>query len=106
MGIYDLLNRIIVNRSYELSASLFSDSDKAELEDAEKEIFDLLKNISSLGTEIHNDRIEFHPMSVMADGRRTFFIDDISEEEYSKLSQLQFDKIPLILRALIADICG
>lgn len=104
MGIYDLLNRIIVNRSYELSASLFSDSDKAELEDAEKEIFDLLKNISSLGTEIHNDRIEFHPMSVMADGRRTFFIDDISEEEYSKLSQLQFDKIPLILRALIADI--
>lgn len=104
MDIYDLLNRIIVNRRYELSANLFVDSDKDELQDDEKEIFDLLKNISSLGTQIHNDRIEFHPMFVMADGRRTFSVDDISEEEYSKLSELQLDKIPLILRALIADI--
>lgn len=82
MDIYDLLNRIIVNRRYELSANLFVDSDKDELQDDEKEIFDLLKNISSLGTQIHNDRIEFHPMFVMADGRRTFSVDDISEEEY------------------------
>ena len=104
MDIYDLLNRIIVNRRYELSANLFVDSDKDELQDDEKEIFDLLKNISSLATQIHNDRIEFHPMFVMADGRRTFSVDDISEEEYSKLSELQLDKIPLILRALIADI--
>lgn len=104
MDIYDLLNRIIVNRRYELSANLFVDSDKDELQDDEKEIFDLLKNISSLGTQIRNDRIEFHPMFVMADGRRTFSVDDISEEEYSKLSELQLDKIPLILRALIADI--
>lgn len=104
MDIYDLLNRIIVNRRYELSANLFVDSDKDELQDDEKEIFDLLKNISSLGTKIHDDRIEFHPMFVMADGRRTFSVDDISEEEYSKLSELQLDKIPLILRALIADI--
>ena len=104
MDIYDLLNRIIVNRRYELSANLFVDSDKDELQDDEKEIFDLLKNISSLGTKIHDDRIEFHPMFVMADGRRTFSVDDISEEEYSKLSELQLDIIPLILRALIADI--
>ena len=42
MDIYDLLNRIIVNRRYELSANLFVDSDKDELQDDEKEIFELV----------------------------------------------------------------
>ena len=104
MGIYDLLNRIIVKKRFELSANLFVDNDMDELDDKEKTIFDLLKKISSLGTKIHNAGIEFHPMFVMVDGRRTFSIEDISEEDYLELQQLQFDKIPLILRAMIADV--
>ena len=104
MGIYDLLNRIIVKKRFELSANLFVDNDMDELDDKEKIIFDLLKKISSLGTKIHNAGIEFHPMFVMVDGRRTFSIEDISEEDYLELQQLQFDKIPLILRAMIADV--
>ena len=67
-------------------------------------IFDLLKNIVSLGTKIHNDGIEFHPMFVMADGSRTFSIEDISEDDYLILHSLKLEKMPLILRALIADI--
>lgn len=104
MDIYDLLNRIIVNKRFELSANLFVDNDRDELDDKEKTLFDLLKNISLLGTKIHNAGIEFHPMFVMADGRRTFSVEDISEEDYLELQQLQFDKIPLILRAMIADV--
>lgn len=104
MGIYDLLNRIIVKKRFELSANLFVDNDMDELDDKEKIIFDLLKKISSLGTKIHNAGIEFHPMFVMVDGRRTFSIEDISEEDYLELQQLQFDKIPFILRAMIADV--
>ncbi len=69
-----------------------------------KEVFDLLKNIVSLGTKIHNDGIEFHPMFVMADGSRTFSIEDISEDDYLILHSLKLEKMPLILRALIADI--
>ncbi|URW85783.1 hypothetical protein M5E86_19560 [Blautia wexlerae] len=69
-----------------------------------KSIFDLLKNIVSLGTKIHDDGIEFHPMFVMADGSRTFSIEDISEDDYLILHSLELDKMPLILRALIADI--
>lgn len=57
-----------------------------------------------MGTKIHDDRIEFHPMFVMADGSRTFSIEDISEEDYLILHNLELDKIPLTLRALIADI--
>ena len=75
-----------------------------ELSEEEKSIFDLLKNIVSLGTKIHDDGIEFHPMFVMADGSRTFSIEDISEDDYLILHSLELDKMPLILRALIADI--
>ncbi len=104
VNIYELLNRIIVNKRYSLSPNLFIEADRIELSEEERSIFDLLKNIVSLGTKIHNDGIEFHPMFVMADGSRTFSIEDISEDDYLILHSLKLEKMPLILRALIADI--
>ena len=104
VNIYELLNRSIVNKRYSLLPNLFIEADRIELSEEEKSIFDLLKNIVSLGTRIYDDGIEFHPMFVMADGSRTFSIDDISEDDYLILHSLELDKMPLILRALIADI--
>lgn len=104
VNIYELLNRIIVNKRYSLSPNLFIEADRTELSEEERSIFDLLKNIVSLGTKIHNDGIEFHTMFVMADGSRTFSIEDISEDDYLILHSLKLEKMPLILRALIADI--
>ncbi len=104
VNIYELLNRNIVNKRYSLSPNLFIEADRIELSEEEKSIFDLLKNIVSLGTKIYDDGIEFHPMFVMADGSRTFSIEDISEDDYLILHSLELDKMPLILRALIADI--
>lgn len=104
VNIYELLNRNIVNKRYSLSPNLFIEADRIELSEEEKSIFDLLKNIVSLETKIHDDGIEFHPMFVMADGSRTFSIEDISEDDYLILHSLELDKMPLILRALIADI--
>lgn len=104
MNIYELLNQIIVNKRYLLSPDLFIETYRTELREEEKNIFDLLKNIVSLGTKIHDDGIEFHPMFVMADGSRTFSIEDISEDDYLIFHSLELDKMPLILRALIADI--
>ena len=43
-------------------------------------------------------------MFVMADGSRYFSIEDMSKDDYLLLSNLELDKIPLILRALVADI--
>ena len=104
VNIYELLNRIIVNKRYSLSHNLFIEADRTELSEEERSIFDLLKNIVSLRTKIHNDGIEFHPMFVMADGSRAFSIEDISEDDYLILHSLKLEKMPLILRALIADI--
>ena len=87
-----------------MSPNLFIEADRTELSEEERSIFDLLKNIVSLRTKIHNDGIEFHPMFVMADGSRTFSIEDISEDDYLILHSLKLEKMPLILRALIADI--
>lgn len=104
MSIYGLLNQTIKNERYSLASDLFTETDREKLSEEERRMFDLLKNIASLGTEIHNDGIEFHPMFVMADGSRTFSIEDISEDDYLILHNLELDKMPLTLRALIADI--
>lgn len=104
MNIYELLNRIIVNKRHSLSPDLFVETDRAGLSEKEKRIFDLLKNIVSLGTKVYNDRIEFYPRFEMVDGRRTFSIEDISEDDYLVLRGLELNKIPLILRVRIADI--
>ncbi len=104
VSIYELLNQIIVNKKYTLLSSLFMDADKKKLPEEERYIFDLVKNISSLGMKIDNNGIEFHPMLVMADGRRAFSIEDISEDDYLKLQNLELEKLPLILRARISDI--
>lgn len=104
MSIYELLNQIIVDKKYTLLSSLFTDADKKKLPEEERYIFDLVKNISSLGMKIDNNGIEFHPMLVMTDGRRAFSIEDISEDDYLKLQNLELEKLPLILRARIADI--
>ena len=79
MNIYDILNKIIKNSWFELSANLFVENDRELLDDNEKTLFDLLKNISSLGTEIHNNEIKFHPLFVTVDGKCIFTLDDMSE---------------------------
>ena len=103
MSIYELLNMIITNKRFELSSQLFIDADKERIDEADAPIFDLLKNIASLGTKIHNSGIEFHPMWVLADGRRTFSVEDITDDDYEMLKSLDFQKLPLTLRTLVAD---
>lgn len=104
MNIYEVLNKIIVNRRFELSSRLFDDNYRNELTGEEVILFDLLKDISSIGTEIHNSGIKFHPMFTMADGSRTFSVEDITEEDFLMLETMEFNRVPLVLRALISDI--
>lgn len=104
MDIYELLNKIIVNESFKLSSNLFTQVDRDCLDESDRPLFDLLENISSLGTEIHNSRITFHPLVVMADGRRTFAIEDLTNDDYEILKTIDFKRLPLVLRSLVADI--
>ena len=77
MNIYEVLDDIIVNDRYGLSSQLFKHNDRELLSEKDKTIFDLLKNISSIGTKVYNTKIEFHPMLVMSNGKRTYSVDDI-----------------------------
>lgn len=104
MDIYEVLNRIVTNRRFELSAHMFTQIDREELDEKDKQLFDILKNISSIGTKIYNSGIEFHPMFVTADGNRTFSVEDITDDYYVMLKNMDFQKVPLVLRALVADI--
>lgn len=40
----------------------------------------------------------------MADGRRTFDIEDITDDDYEMLKAIDFERLPLVLRSLVADI--
>lgn len=104
MNIYELLNKVIINKRFELSSRLFEDKYRNELIEQDAILFDLLKNISSIGTEIHNSGVKFHPMFTMADGSRTFSVEDITEEDFLMLEAMDLNRIPLVLRALISDI--
>lgn len=104
MDIYELLDKIITNKRFELSSHLFTQTDKEILDESDRPLFDILRNISSLGTEIYNSGIMFHPMFIMADGQRTFSIEDITDDNYKMLKAIDFQRVPLVLRALVADI--
>ncbi len=104
MNVYEVLNKVIVKKRFELSSRLFDDKYRDELIDKDVILFDWLKNISSIGTEIHNSSIKFHPLFTTADGRRTFSVEDITEEDFSMLEAMDLNRVPLVLRALISDI--
>ena len=104
MDIYEVLNKIISNKRFELSSHLFTQVDREKIDENDKLLFDILRNISSLGTEIYNGGIKFHPRVVMSDGQRTFSIEDITDDYYKKLEKIDFQRLPLVLRALVADI--
>lgn len=104
MDIYDVLNEIISNKKYSLNSALYTDEYRNKLGDEEKEVFDLLKNVSSIYTEINNDEIRFIPMYELSNGYRTFSGEDLTENDFSNLKNLKLEKIPLILRAVIANL--
>lgn len=104
MNIYELLEEIVVVKKHHLSPQIYTDEAKEKLEsDIDKQLFDLLKNISSLGTKITKDGIEFHPFIVW-EGKRSFAIEDMSDKDYTLLSSVELLKVPLNLRARIADV--
>ena len=104
MNIYDLLNGIIVGEKVSLSANLFENTKREKLDTEEnKKIFDICRNVSSLGPKVTDDGIEFHPF-MRWEGKRTFDIEDLTEDDFISLKSLDLLKVPLNLRVRIADI--
>ena len=100
LNIYDMLNKIVLDDKSRLGASLFSDESCQELDStADKEIFDLMKDISSLALKDG----EFHP-AIIWDGKRSFSVEDLRESDYAVLTSLDFKNLPLKLKARVSDI--
>lgn len=105
MNVYEALEKIVVVETFSLQAISFSDEIKSGLDSAsDMVVWDLLKRISSLRVNITEKNVTFHPMFTMEDGRRTFSVEDITEDDFEVLKSLEFEKIPLNLRARVADI--
>lgn len=103
MDIYELLNKATKNESYESPAQIFSNVERDKLNENDTLLFDLLKEISSMEIIISNSGIKFCPM-IVTSAKRTFAIEDITEDGYELLITADIEKLPLILKALVADI--
>lgn len=104
MNIYDALNDIVLVKKRGLTANSYTDEIRNKLDsDEERNLFDLLKNISSLGYKIVNSGIAFYPNMVW-EGKRTYAIEDITDDDYLLLESIDLCKVPLNLRARITDI--
>lgn len=101
MDIYELLNKIVTNKCFELSPQLFMQANTEQLDENDKHLFDIFKNISSLGIEISSSGIKFHPMFIMANGQRTFAIEDITDSDYKILQSVDYNRLPLTLAAFV-----
>lgn len=104
MNIYDLLNSTVtLKKRFDLIRD-FPNEKREELDTTdEKNIYDLIKNICSMAMNIKDDGVEFCP-SFIFDGKRTYSLEDISEDEYNMLLSLDHQKLPLNVCARIADI--
>jgi len=104
MDIYEILNGIISEPHYSSMVDLLANVDSSMIEENDRLLFDLLKNIISMGNHVTNSEITFNPMITYKDGRRSFSIEDIKDTDYKTLERIDFDKLPLALKSLISDI--
>lgn len=104
MNVYELLNKIIMNNKLKLSHNLFTENSREELDECDRILFDILRNISSFRVEILDSEVKFHPTIIVPNEQRLFSIDDITENDYEILKDVDLLKVPIILRVLIADI--
>lgn len=104
MNIYDLLKECIVIKKYGLNAGAFKDEDRERLDtEEEKIVFDLLKNVSSMAIKVDKKGATFHPFMVW-EGKRTFSIEDLTEDDYKIMESLELEQLPINLRARVADV--
>ncbi|NMB96218.1 MAG: DUF4209 domain-containing protein [Clostridiaceae bacterium] len=103
MDIYELLNKVTKNDNYESPWQLLSRVKRDNLNKSDVPLFELVKNVSSMERIVSNSSVEFCPM-IVTSVNRTFAVEDITENDYKVLMSADIEKLPLIIKALVADI--
>ena len=105
MNLYELLPDIINPDAKWLNAGGFTEENCNKLaDDTDRNTFSVLKKIASLGVKYKNGNVQFSPTFVLADGSRTFSLEDLTDAEYTLLYSLELNQVPALLGVRIADI--
>lgn len=73
-------------------------------EDENLKAFELLVKISTLHEAFEKGFPKFSPMWVLSDGRRTFSVEDMTDEDFDTLSSLDLMRLPIALAVRVADL--
>lgn len=106
MNLYEVLNSYVEMHPEDIqSSNLFLCINKEKLDNGEdNELFDLLKNICSLRMEVKEKGAVFCPFIVFNNGKRSFSVEDLSDEDYQKLQSIDVSRLPLAVKARLSDI--
>ena len=104
MTLYDLLNDVVdMKKRFDFTHG-FNVENREKLEtDEEKRAYDLIKSVCTLAMKVSFDCVDFCPRMIF-EGKRTFALEDITDDDYMVLLALEHEKLPLNVRARIADI--
>ncbi len=104
MELYDLLKETMKVERRAFLSNPFSDKLKETLDaDDEKLTYELLKNICNIAMVVSDDGVTFQPSIIMRN-KRSYSLEDMTEEDYRRLESLEIYKLPVHIRARVADI--
>ena len=104
MDIYSFLDKYN-NVEYGIDHELFSNYTESLLsQDFDKVIFKLLSKISEIGFRFNEGKIIYNPLFSYEDGSRSFYIDDLNDEDFELLKKINYIKLPNNAKAFIADL--
>lgn len=103
MDIYSFLNQYN-NIEYGLDYELFINYNESDfIQNWDKTIFNLLAKISEIGFRFNEGKIIYNPLFLYEDDSRSFFIDDLSDEDFDLLKEINYNQLSNNVKAFIAD---
>lgn len=104
MDIYDVLNEICeINKMGEIEIDIPIEFREKLNNENERKVFDLIKSICALCIDYRDSNASFQP-GVVFNNRRSFSLEDITETDNLLIETIDLNKLPLMIRAKIADV--
>lgn len=103
VDIYELFTEITKITCGKTISGDFTDENKQKLREEDWKTYELVKKICTLVVSYHDDSIDFQPGYIW-EGKRTFAIRDMTDEDYLMLEKLDLSRLPAVLSYRIAEV--
>lgn len=103
VDIYELLTEITKITCGKTISGDFSDENKQKLRKEDWKTYELIRNICTLVVSYHDNIADFQPGNRW-EGKRTFSISDMTDEDYLMLEKLDLSRLPAILSYRISEL--